>query len=82
MAHFLRIKDANIKLAENQEWHTLYARTGQRDFGGELGNLPIISVALELTPEEMLNHAAGQPIIIEIVGNSWPPLALRVGDDG
>ena len=40
---------------------------------------PTISSAWELTPAEVERVKAGAPIILSIIGNLHPPVAMRVG---
>jgi hypothetical protein len=79
---WLRIRDANTVLGRDQAWGTLHARHMIGDFGGDIGKLAITKVALEPTPEELKRLIAGEPLILSIVGDRWPPVDVQVGDNG
>lgn len=44
----------------------------------EVGDYYETSVAIFPTPDELARMQDGQPIILTILGNSWPPVRLEV----
>lgn len=81
---FKRIEGANCKLAENQdEYTTIWIRRGIGEFAqpnGELYKAHYMEFAVEPTPAELERLNAGAPVIVRILGLSFPPINVWAGD--
>lgn len=70
------IEGANCKLGEGQdEYKTLHARAGRDEHTG----YPMLTVAFELTPNEIASLATGTHVVeLSVLGGSFPPVHLHV----
>jgi hypothetical protein len=69
-------------MGKNQEeYKSLAIRDETIEFDPPLGRAPVMRSAWIPTPAELRRLKAGEPVILSILGTSWPPVMLHVGDE-
>lgn len=80
---FLKIAGGNVKLAENQpEYETILVRKGTTYIKHGSLYVPQTHLVAELKPDEaeIAHLNEGGTLYLEILGTSWPPVAIGISD--